>query len=40
MKVKNEKCNLMVAKFLIQTAEQVFIDDDSDEENENLQQLT
>lgn len=41
IKLKDQKTNLMTARFLISTAEQMHIeDDDTDEENETLKELT
>ena len=36
----DQKVNIMVARFMISTAEQMYQEDDSDDENETLQELT
>lgn len=38
--VKDQKVNLMVARFLISTAEQMFVEIDTEQEDEDLEALT
>ena len=40
MYVKDKKVNLIVARFLISTAEQMYVEEDTDQEDEDLTELT
>ncbi len=40
MESKDQKLNLMVSRFMIQTAEKMYFEEESDQEDENLEELT